>query len=738
MPFATSSFLVAALALHAPDAGQLLASAHAELAPGIGSGLAHAAKTTVQEPAAAPGSTPTAPVSEPQAAAPSAPAASTPAPTADELAQLRQRLTELFLPELGAVEGPLSADALETAVFARLAARAGLDGARGRMHAAIVAGDWKGARELISEILAREEVARAREELRTGASQAALERLEAAVGIVPRDAQARLLRGEARWRVANERGGRELLESARLDFLESAAIEDSADAWYGASRAARALGQIEQARDYALRGQQVARAGANASAPVSDSAIPPQRTLAEANLDAYLKERAHDASSASSRTYYNEARKSLEAWLARTPEDPTVWNELARLPAYAGEAREAQRLARQGLRLDPAFEPLLATLASASQMQGGRDELLAQFAELARRAPRVALVRWYPAQARYSAALERFSAGDDTRELFAEAETALAACTDLDAARESTRAEQLLTCRAGRGWSALRAGRLEEARQAFLSMKEFGSDALTRALDARMSTGAQGLSEIAAAFARRGENVTRADAIDALVQAARLYDEISAAQPELADAARRAGALHREAALALEDHAHRRPAGSSKQDIDAELALARESMEASYRAYVMAAERARDDVRTLADAGGVLARYLQRDPEQAATWLQKALDAGATQVSELRRLAAEPDADPAQRETRRAALEALEIALGDACESLGIVALTLQGDASGAQRWFTRALEHGPDPREDVRGKGGWLEKCQVALEKGLETRLQSSQRWAAPPSDKQ
>lgn len=720
MPFIPSSFLIAALALHAPDASEVGANSLE-------------ARNPVQEPSAAPA---------PSSAAPAAPATTDPAPQAAldeaELAQLRERLTAL-LPELGASAGPLTTDTLVSAVLARLSARPGVDGARGRMHAAIEAGDWKGAHELISEILAREEVARAREELRTGASQAALERLERAVAIVPRDAQARLLRGEARWRVANESGGRELLEAARIDFLESAAIENSADAWYGASRAARALGQIEQALDYAQRGRQVARAGTNSGAPVSDSAIPPQRTLAEASLDAYLKERAHDAGSASSRTRYNEARNSIEAWLARTPEDPAVWNDLARLHAYAGYAREAQRVARNGLRLDPSSEPLLTTLANASQqMQGGRDELLAQFAELARRAPKVALVRWFPAQARYAAALERFSAGDDARELFAQAETALAACTELDAARETVRAEQRLTCRAGRGWSALRAGQLDDARLAFLSMKEFGADALTRALDARMGSGVQGLSEIAAAFARRGEDVTRDDAIEALVQAARLYDEIRAAQPELADAARRAGALHREAALALEDHARRRPVGSARQDLEAELALAREAMEASYRAYVAAVERAPDDVRTLADAGGVLARYLQRDPEQAAKWLQQALDAGATQVSELRRLAADPDADAAQREPRRTALEALEIALGDACESLGIAAFNLQGDPTTARRWFARSLEHGPDPREDVRGKGGWLEKCQIALDQGLDTHLRSAQRWAALPSDTQ
>jgi hypothetical protein len=37
------------------------------------------------------------------------------------------------------------------------------------------------------------------------------------------------------------------------------------------------------------------------------------------------------------------------------------------------------------------------------------------------------------------------------------------------------------------------------------------------------------------------------------------------------------------------------------------------------------------------------------------------------------------------------------------------------------------------DPREEVRGKGGFLERCQAALDSGIDTRLRPEQRWAAP-----
>ena len=136
----------------------------------------------------------------------------------------------------------------------------------------------------------------------------------------------------------------------------------------------------------------------------------------------------------------------------------------------------------------------------------------------------------------------------------------------------------------------------------------------------------------------------------------------------------------------------------------------------------------RSDLRSVsmyADAGGELAGA--RTGHRAA-----AIAAGQRLAEGIEATLRGAESDE-QRESARRRLEEVATALGDACQNLGVLCLTLEGDPRAAKEWLLRSLETGVDPREEVRGKGGFLERCQAAIDSGIDPRLRPEQRWAAP-----
>ena len=164
-------------------------------------------------------------------------------------------------------------------------------------------------------------------------------------------------------------------------------------------------------------------------------------------------------------------------------------------------------------------------------------------------------------------------------------------------------------------------------------------------------------------------------------------------------------------------------------------------MEQSFRAYADAARIAPDDIRIANDAGSILTRYLQRDPVEAERYLLQAARLGEAQVPELERKIAQAGQDPAERKRRANALENVESALGDAYQNLGVLYLSLRGDPKTARAWFEKSLATGPDPREELVGQHGYLQRCDDAQAGRISPRIDernTQDRWAHPIAPEQ
>lgn len=658
----------------------------------------------------------------------SRPAPNAAVPASDGTAELRA-----LLPELDA-NAPLTRAAIETAVLAAVARKGDPLGLRARLLVAFEAGDWETARQCLARAGAQAELERARQLVATGDAAGALALIERAFASVPPDADTQLVRGTAllaRARASESAAERAAFaQEALSEFFASAKGAPSAAAWLGASRAARVLGRSDDALDYA---RNAARAPEAQGAALARGEL--QRTLAEASADSWRDALAADRDAAHAR--YVAARAALEALLARAPSDPWTWSQLGRLELAEGQPAEAERLARAGLAWSPDDAALHALLADAADARGGRAARLAVLVENAAAHAGAAAAHFELARTRFDEALARHAAGADARAAFTVAEGEFALARSLDASRARVCLEHEAACRTARGWTALRAGELAAARDAFLSAEDVVSGATAWTPPGGLAPGVRGLEQVADSFARRGEDVARADSHEDLERAARLYEFLHRADPTDVRWPSRAGFRYRDTALAWRERARAEARDDRRAEATRSLARARELMEASYASYADAAKLAPTDVRLACDAGRALVSYLQRDPAAARTWLEHAVTSGETQRVELRTRASEDGLAPAERDRRRAELEALELALGDAYQELGVLELTLAGDAKAALAWFEKSLATGPDPRSELGQSGGLVERARAASAGTRDPRLTDAERWDALPPKK-
>lgn len=611
---------------------------------------------------------------------------------------------------------------------------------------AVRRGDYVRARSLLGELVTSTDLARARELLARGDERGALAALDRAVATAPDSVELRLLRGESALSVGTRDGTRALVEAASEDFEEAVRKGGGPRAHLGASRAAAALGRTEPALAHA-RAAIEALDGADAPAPDGRT---PERLWAEAVSTALARADARDAEALAA-----ESRTALEAALARAPEDPWTWRGLAALEMQRGDDASARATSGTALRLFPRDAALHATFAGALERTGGPSAVSEAYARLGADAGEIARVEAVAGRALLDGAtanLER-SAGDpaafeaaDARlahaaELAAhEAEVAVAAASVEDRDRvgnganvEEARALVLeiardrAACRTGAGFARLSRGDLEGARSAFLSVEEASRGALTSVSVGR-ATGFEGLARVAAAFAERGAS---SDVVGDLERAARVEGFLREYAPDDATVATRAARRQRDAAIATE-LAARRVEGAERA---AALTRARDLMEASHASFTAALALAPEDARLALEAGIVLAQYLQRDPDAAIARLDTAIRQFETRRADLRARAEDPAADATARAANRRALEEVDSALADAFQARGVVDYALRGDPLAARGWFERCVATSPDPREDVRGKGGWIERCETAVRDRIDTRVDAATRWApAPP----
>jgi tetratricopeptide (TPR) repeat protein len=641
-------------------------------------------------------------------------------------------LRELF-PE---IEGPVTRDAIERALAPPPA------GVQAETLAAIERGDLDGAKRLLDVLVAEQHRLRAEGLLASGDARAALAVLDRAVGLAPDSDSVRALRAEAALRVGIEDRERELVDASLADFLRAAHGSGGAIAWLGASRAALWLGDRDAALEHARTG---VRALESETPQGGTPPVAPARTLAEASLAAYEAAReskaiaevtggdldAIDAAGRRMSETFDESCLALETRIGQAPADPWAWERLAWIHESRGEPIAGQRVAWNGLALLPQNEALHARLSSSSLALGGIEMLDSTYALFRGKHAAVALSEWHPAVAAFDAAVERFAAGEDARALFESAGSGFARCRALEEGYSQPCLSYEVVCRLGVGWCHYRAGELELAHQAFLSMEDLFAGGLAWELQGKLLSGVQGLHYVGSAYAKRidGRDPNTLESIDDVARAGKVYDFLHEYQPSDVNWANNAGFFNRDAAVALEFKGSTLGKQGRIDEANALLARAREGMEKSYRAYVDASRLAPEDVRIQNDTGLILTYYLQRELELAERYLQTAARLGEAQVPELARRAHEPKLDASEHEARTNELETVEIALGDAYQNLGVLYLEQRQDPVRAKAWFDKSLATGPDPRVEVKGPGGYLEQC----DRALAGTYSPPSRWATP-----
>jgi tetratricopeptide (TPR) repeat protein len=663
--------------------------------------------------------------------------ASPPAPAdphASESAQERadRALHELF-PE---IEGPVTRDAILRALSPPPT------GVTAETIAAIGSGELERAKRLLDVLVAEQHRLRAEGLLARGDARAALAVLDRAVALAPESDDVRALRAEAALQVGIEDRERELVDAAQTDFLRAAHGSAGGIAWLGASRAALWLVDRDAALEYARAG---VRALEQEPSRRKTPAIPPARTLAEASLSAYDAARDAkafadpssddlEAAAAIERALndtFDESCRALETLIGERPADPWAWERLSWIHESRGEPIVGQRVAWNGLALLPADAALHERLSSSSLALGGIEMLDSTYERFRDKHTDVALSEWHPARAAFDAAVARFEAAEDAAALFESAEAGFARCRALEASYSQPCLSYEVLCRLGVGWSRYRAGDLERAHQAFLSMEDLFAGGLAWELQGKMLSGVQGLHHIGADYAKRidGRDPNTLESIDDVARAAKVYDFLHEFQPNDVNWANNAGFFNRDTAVALEFKGSALGKQGRLDEANALLTRAREGMEKSYRAYVDAARLAPDDARIQNDTGLILTYYLQREVDLAEQYLQTAVRLGEAQVPELAKRAREPNLGASERDTRTGELEAVEIALGDAYQNLGVLYLEQRQDAARARAWFEKSLATGPDPRVEVKGPGGYLEQCDLAR----SGKYTPPARWGAP-----
>lgn len=643
-----------------------------------------------------------------------------PDPSAERSAAERE-LRRLF-PE---IEGEITRVSIRAELQREQAAADPAAGVRSSAVEAISKGEFDRARDLLGELLAGAEIERARAQLAAGDARGALASLDRALEMAPHSASVQCLRGEAALAVFDQHPEPGLCESALANFSAAAAAAPPssgdpartlARACLGASRAALRLGRSAEARELAGRGL--------AALPDASRAAALHRCYAQASFDEYL--------GAKSAAHARASRDALEELLGRTPEDPWAWDRLAELAQTQGSPADARDLSLGGLAIVPDDPALLGRLSAASRSIGGPAMAAGILEPYSARHPDLAVAAWQLGLAHYDAGVEELESSRDPAPRLASAEAAFARCRGLDPGREADCRSLEAQARGVRGVWLLSRGDLAGAQKAFLSMQDAVKGGIALEIRGTSQRGTDGLFSVAEGFGQRGDP-GNPGSIDSLEQAARICDVLHQVDPKDARFAAASGRFHRDTAVALELQASALRDGQGEPSKSAEadrlLDKARELMEKAFDASRDAALLSPDDERAAAQAGAILARYLQRDPEKALLYLESAVEIAQRKMPVLLAAADEKGVSESEGRERRKRLEDEQTLVGDACKDLGVVHLELLGDPQKAIEWLQRAGQADPDPRPEI---DGLLERCKKARRGELDPRLRDEDRWAA------
>jgi tetratricopeptide (TPR) repeat protein len=514
-------------------------------------------------------------------------------------------------------------------------------------------------------------------------------------------AEVQLLRGVATLQMGTEDGVPMLFEDAHAAFTRAAEAGIPA-AWSGVARSAWMLhyqsgdpARMEEALDLAVRAVEERDAGRTLEDRLRQT---PERTLSEIAYDYYRMTRTGALPPESAPELFEITRGSLENEIRIDPGDAWAWERLADLYLWEQRSDEARGTLARAVELEPDSEALHRARVRVLESTGGWGDVVPAYEEFVAAHEGSALGRWFLGTARYEAALAAMLAGErEQAEAFRAAEADFVATRELEPSyAESCRSYELV-CRDGLGWSLYHAGDLEGAAAAFLSMEDLQEGGLRWEDPGRLFSGLRSLEFVVAAHNERwmqvfeqGSGVSYGQAFPHLEAAAELATRAFEYDPEAANAANNAGFFNRDLAVEYERQGVRALASepSDEERAAERFARARETMERSYEAYVVAARLAPTDARVINDTGLILTYYLQRDLDDARAYLEQALEVGLPAL----------EGDFEDEEARTAAREAV----GDAYQNLGVLELTLLGDAAAARPHFEASLQYERAPRVQV------------------------------------
>ncbi len=567
------------------------------------------------------------------------------------------------------------------------------------------AGSYLEAREILGRILVRRDLELGEQQMKGGDPRDALVHFDHALELEPKNAAALFLRGRASFEAATLFPGNAqfFYQDAQSNFEDARKHGYGVEATLEASRAARMAGQGEKALELALAG--VAELDALDEPPVLSQ--PAERTLVEAAFDQYVEQRqAGDAGDELFRLTEDHLRKLL----GRAPVDSWAWTQLTNLYQWKGDLASAFTEAKLGLELRPEDAGLHARAVELARASGGREQVLAFYADFVERRPEIALGWWYSGVELVLRACDQYAQAADARADFREAETRFQRCRQLEPIYENDCRGYEVVCRAGLGWSERAQGNLTAAEVAFYSMEDVVEKGLSWAYPPYLRSGIEGLQALAYDSYKGHEE----DAA-AVANAVAIYDFLQTYQPENGTVANDAGFFNRDLAVLLDQQAERGivRAQSKPDPGEREAALseaqslrkrARERMERSWVAYQRAAALAPEDARIQNDTGLIMAYYLRSDAKLAEDCFLRAVALAESQLADEARLA--------QMDER--VREDLPLAHGDACQNLGVLYLTMLRKPEQALEWFRKSCTIGPHERVDVTEN--WIPACEKML----------------------
>ncbi|MDA1265621.1 MAG: hypothetical protein O2816_11130, partial [Planctomycetota bacterium] len=513
---------------------------------------------------------------------------------------------------------------------------------------AIERGDYRGARELLAQMIVAENQARAEAAVAAGDGEQAMILLDEALELRPRNADLLAARGRAAYAAAESvianpsTGGNpqffyedalEHLLQAGSAYAAAGDREQVVRLAFDASRAARRIPDPTRALD-------LARAGAGRLAEFEPPLVldPPAAQIhAEAAFDVYI---GAVQAGTDSQEYYLEAEDQLMVLLGNRPTDTWPLLQLSNLYQWNGDLEGAIGAVERALALDPGAQALHDRYTQLVPGERGWPAMLEWYGNFAKQHPEDASVQRNTGVAWLFGSLAAFDGGDNDTAPFHRAEGYFETARGLDESYEQDCLGYQVIVRNAIGWCHYNAGAYAESKRAFLSMEEVFEGGLAWQLPGRLPDGITGLGFL---IGKLSENPNSIGALDDLVEAAAIADVLFAYRPEDGNHANNAGFFNRDASVLFErksmllkaraEGAEGDERSALLAEADEHLAQAYELMQRSKQAYKIAARILNDDVRVINDAGLVIVYYTRDEAELAEQYFLEAVRLGEQQLA---------------------------------------------------------------------------------------------------------